>query len=91
MCIKAYILSKTMVYTTRREKNDRDVRWTMTKAEGEGHWYYLAQLFQKVPDSVVGWRAEGPSGFSTPRLGGRGGGPSLLLLEFSFSGDEKVE
>ena len=38
--------------------------------------------------SVVGWRAEGPSGFSTPRLGGV---PSLLLSVFSFSGDEEVE
>ena len=39
-------------------------------------------------DSVVGWRAEGPSGFSTPRIRGV---PSLLLLGFSFSVDEEVE
>ena len=32
--------------------------------------------------SVVGWRAEGPSGFSTPGKGG----PSLLLLLFFFTG-----
>ena len=38
--------------------------------------------------SVVGWRAEGPSGVSTPRLGGV---PSLFLLEDSFSGDEELE
>ena len=30
--------------------------------------------------SVVGWRAEGPSGFSTPRLGGV---PSLTFLTFA--------
>ena len=37
--------------------------------------------------SVVGWRAEGPSGFSTPRLRGD---PSLLLLLFFFSGSVEV-
>ena len=39
-------------------------------------------------DSVVCCRAEGPSGFSIPRLRGV---PSQLLLVFLFSGDEVLE
>ena len=35
------------------------------------HYYFI---FGVVRYSVVGRRAEGPSGFSTPRLGGGGGG-----------------
>ena len=53
---------------------------------------FVTAKSQLVRFSVVGWRAEGPSGFPTPRLGGGGGEgevPSLLLLEFSFSGDEE--
>ena len=48
-------------------------------------WSSTKQLLKRMKDiatdSVVDRRAEGPSGFSTPRLRGV---PSLLLLEFSF-------
>ena len=46
--------------------------------------------------SVVGWRDEGPSGFTPPPppppppVKGGGAGPSLLLLLFTVTGDEEV-
>ena len=50
---------------------------------------YLSAI-SRMTISVVCWRAEGPYGFSTPRLRGGGGGvPSLLLLLFSFTGDKR--
>ena len=42
---------------------------------------HLAYMVGITSYSVVGWRAEGPSGFSTPRLGGV---PSLFLLPIVF-------
>ena len=53
----------------------------------------ILSAISRMTISVVGWKAEGPSGFSTPRLGGGGGGgggPSLLLSLFSFTGDKEV-
>ena len=52
---------------------------------------FIPYCYCSGDDSAVGWRAGGPSGFSIPPSRPAKGVPSLLLLEFSFSGDEQVE